>query len=576
MLMIRHIAVFSVITFFASVAFAGDPLGVSQALGLTSKPISSSTVKGSAQPLTVGEGAVGGMTNAHTVSTEQPQSLDYRANLASDVFGASLFSGAFMQSGAIQFNEDYLIAIGDQLQVRLWGAFDYDAVLTVDPKGNVFIPQVGPISLLGVKNKHLQKSVSSAVGKIFKNNVNSYASLAAAHPVRVFVSGFVARPGLYSGTSLDSLLHYIDQAGGIDPERGSFLSVEVRRGDHVRAKVNLYDFLLKGRIPQIQLADSDVILVNARKNIFKVSGLAENAKRFEFETSTISLDNLSQLAKPLSSATHVRITRNTGSTLNVEYYALAEGASVFVNNGDELAFTADKKPGTITVRVEGEHLSPQEYVLPYGSRMADLLNQIAYSERSDQESLQLFRLSVKSRQKQSLQSALKSLETAVLTARSETSDEAVLRTQEAALVLQWIERAKTIDPMGQVIIAKSANRDHLLLESGDVIKVPSQDGLVLVSGEVLFPTAIAYDQQLAMNDYIKLAGGYTQSTDSNRVIIAKRDGSFSSASDEEPRIQMGDEILVLPKVDMKSVQMTKDLTQILYQIAVSAKVVLGL
>ena len=42
-----------------------------------------------------------------------------------------------------------------------------------------------------------------------------YASLAAAQPVRIFVSGFVRRPGLYGGTSLASLLHYLDQAGGV-------------------------------------------------------------------------------------------------------------------------------------------------------------------------------------------------------------------------------------------------------------------------------------------------------------------------------------------------------------------------
>lgn len=39
----------------------------------------------------------------------------------------------------------------------------------------------------------------------------------------VFGALFVYRPGLYSGTSMDSLLHFLDQAGGIDPERGSFL-----------------------------------------------------------------------------------------------------------------------------------------------------------------------------------------------------------------------------------------------------------------------------------------------------------------------------------------------------------------
>ena len=50
-----------------------------------------------------------------------------------------------------------------------------------------------------------------------------------------------------------------DQAGGIDVDRGSFLKVEVKRGQQVRATVDLYDFLLNGTIPQIQLADGDVI-----------------------------------------------------------------------------------------------------------------------------------------------------------------------------------------------------------------------------------------------------------------------------------------------------------------------------
>src|SRR3546814_10717169 len=53
------------------------------------------------------------------------------------------------------------------------------------------------------------------------------------------------RPGAYAGTSMDSILHYIDQAGGIDPDRGSFLDIEVKRGSTVRAKLNLYDFLLR-------------------------------------------------------------------------------------------------------------------------------------------------------------------------------------------------------------------------------------------------------------------------------------------------------------------------------------------
>jgi protein involved in polysaccharide export with SLBB domain len=504
-----------------------------------------------------------------------PQLVDYSANLNSDVFGANLFTGAFAREGATQFNPDYAVAVGDKIQVRLWGAFDFDAPLTVDPRGNLFLPHAGPVQVLGVRNQNLQRLVESAVGRVFRSNVSSYASLAAAQPVRVFVSGFVNRPGLYSGTSMDSLLHYLDQAGGIDPERGSFLSVQVKRGQQVRTTANLYDFLLNGTLPLTQLSDGDVIFVAPRQNTVKVAGLAENAKRFEFSDSTRSVADLAKVVKPKAAATHVRVVRNTGATKNVEYYALADAASIALQNGDELEFTADKKPGTITVRVEGEHQSAQEYVLPYGTRMATLLQQIQYSERSDQDSLQLFRQSVKERQKLMLQTSLKSLEAAALTARSGTSDEARLRKEEAELILQWVDRARKIEPSGQVVVAQAQNRNDLLLESGDIVRVPTKDGLVLVSGEVLFPNAVAFDSALSLDDYVRRAGGYTQNADSARLVVARRDGSFAEAGGNLA-VRAGDEILVLPKIDVKSRQIWKDLTQIIYQIAVGAKIVFGL
>lgn len=523
---------------------------------------------------------------APEIRPQPPQFFDYSANLKSDVFGAQLFTGAFAREGATQFNPDYLVAVGDQVQVRMWGAFEIDALFIVDPQGNIFLPHVGPVKVLGVRNKDLQSTVEAAVRRVFRANVFSYASLAAAQPVRVFVSGYVNRPGLYSGTSMDSLLHYLDQAGGIDPERGSFLNVQVKRGSRVRATASLYDFLLDGRMPLIQLADGDVIFVAPRQNTVKVSGLAENAKRFEFSDNGQTVADLARLAKPLAQATHVRVVRNTGTVKNVEYYALESAGLVHLQNGDEIEFTADKKPGTITVRVEGEHQSAQEYVLPYGARLGELMKQIQYSASSDVSNIQLFRLSVKERQKQMLATALKSLETSILTARSATNEESRLRKDEAELMLQWVERAKNIEPSGQVMIAQAASKDDLLLENGDIIRVPKLDGLVLVSGEVLFPNAIAYNAGLGVQDYIHRAGGYSQSADTSRIIVAHRDGSFEEAGaggwslfdngSGQAGIKPGDEILVLPKVQTKSIEVARGITQILYQIAIATKVILDL
>jgi protein involved in polysaccharide export with SLBB domain len=548
----------------------------------TQQPHSTSAVPGSGSTM---PSSATGASSSSTTSTADTSAQSVTQAVTSDAFGANLFTGAFTRQGPLQFNPNYTVATGDSIQVRLWGAFNFDAQLVVDPKGNIFLPHVGPVQMLGIKNQDIQRVVDSAVATIFKSSVYSYASLAAAQPVRVFVSGFVNRPGMYAGTSMDSLLHYLDQAGGIDTERGSFLNVQVKRGQQIRATVNLYDFLLQGTTPAVQLADGDVILVSTRQNTLMVNGLAENPKRFEFATATKTLADIMPMAKPRAQATHARVTRNTGTKKSVEYYPLGESSSVVLANGDEVEFTADKKPGTITVRVEGEHQSPQEYVLPYGTRMGTLLQKIEFSERSETESLQLFRLSVKERQRQSLQVALKSLETAALTARSGTSDEARLRAEEAGLILQWVERAKAVEPRGQVVIPETSGRNDLLLENGDLIRVPIRDGLVLVNGEVLFPNAVTHESKLNLQEYIKRAGGFTQNADAARILIAHKDGSFTEADQDggffkmrlkAPTVKAGDEILVLPKLDVKSRQIWKDMTQIIYQIAVSAKVVLGL
>jgi hypothetical protein len=64
------------------------------------------------------------------------------------------------------------------------------------------------------------------------------------------------------------------------------------------------------------------------------------------------------------------------------------------------------------------------------------------------------------------------------------------------------------------------------------------------------------------------------------VIIAHRDGSFVESTEgffsKAPQIREGDHILVLPKIDVKSRQIAKEMTQILFQLALMAGVVFRL
>ena len=174
---------------------------------------------------------------------------------------------------------------------------------------------------------------------------------------------------------------------------------------------------------------------------------------------------------------------------------------------------------------------------------------------------------------------------ALVKSRSGTSDEARLRQEEADLILRWVDRAKKVEPNGQVVISQSADAGDLLLENGDILRVPVRDGVVLVSGEVLFPNAVAFSGNLSVRDYIERAGGFTNKADTSRIIVARQDGSFAEAKPNSKVLKFGsrtssldsgDEILVLPRIDVKSRQIFKDMTQILYQIAIGAKVALGI
>ena len=490
------------------------------------------------------------------------------------VFGSQIFTGRFGSEAFSGFNPDYQIAVGDRINIRIWGAYTYDATQVVDPQGNVFVPNIGPVKVLGVRNADLNKQFESQVKRTFRANVGLYATLEAAQPIKVYVTGFVRAPGLYSGLSSDSVLRYLDKAGGIDPDRGSYLSVDVLRNGQVRASFNLYRFLLDGRIAPLQLQDGDTIVAQGRRHTVQVDGEVLNPYIFEIERDELPASEVLAIARPRPNATHLSVVRRIGSQTRSEYYPLKDAAQVTIRDGDEVTVTADKYPGTILVRIEGAHLGERTLVLQYGASLSDALARLRPAPQANVDAVQLYRKSVAQRQKELLEASLRSLETYALTARSATSEEAALRGREADQILQFIERARSIQPRGQVVLAGPGAPENTLLEDGDVIQVPERSNLLLVSGEVIFPTALIFDPKAETDDYVKRAGGYTQGADRARVLVVHQDGSVAESRSAD--LRPGDEIMVMPKIETKRIEITRGITQILYQLAVSAKVLFDL
>lgn len=490
-------------------------------------------------------------------------------------FGSNLFQGGFSNDREDGLNPNYLIMPGDRVTLRVWGAVDLNDNLMVDPQGNIFIPKVGPVRVGGVRNQDLNARVAAAVSNVFTDNVRVYTSLNGSQPVAVFVTGYVPNPGRFSGIPSNSALHFIDRAGGVDGQRGSYRNIKVMRGREPIASIDLYDFLLKGELPEIQFRDGDTIVVGERGSTVTVTGDVSNEAVFELNTPTVAGVELIQsaLLKPGVSYAGVSGIRN-GKPFS-SYLPIDEFERLTLNHGDEVHFRFDQHDQVIVVEVEGAHMGPSRYAVPRNTRLQELLDYIEVdTELASAKDISLKRETIAERQKASLNESLARLEARYLTASSQTDAEARIRAHESKLIGEFVQRARAVEPNGRLVVAEGGDIANVLLQAGDTITIPRRSDSVLLSGEVLVSQAMLYKEGRRAREYIELSGGFTHQALTERLVLVHANGEV--ASGENPIVRPGDELIVLPKVPVKNLQVASTIVDIMYKVAIAASVALSL
>ncbi len=125
------------------------------------------------------------------------------------------------------------------------------------------------------------------------------------------------------------------------------------------------------------------------------------------------------------------------------------------------------------------------------------------------------------------------------------------------------------------VLAVNPQQD-ILLEPGDSLFIPARPSTVNVSGEVLSAGAFRFDPNLSTSDYIRLAGGATESADLGRTFVLLPDGAAETLSGnwlsfDRHALPPGSTIIV-PR-DLRPFDLAQFLTtatQILSQLAITA------
>jgi protein involved in polysaccharide export with SLBB domain len=494
-----------------------------------------------------------------------------------EVFGVEMFGGSFASTKPFD-RPDYLIQPGDQIVINLYGAVNNGGTQVVDSSGNVFIVGVGPVHVQGVSASALQGVIAGAVSRVFTNAVGVYATMGSGSNIGVFVSGDVYRPGRYLGSSHDSMMFFLSQAGGVDPAKGSFRDITIMRGGAVVGRYDLYDFLVNGRTLAFRFQEGDVVFVGHRGPMVGVTGGALVGKAFEAPPGAKSMTgaDLLPLARPEPGTSGAVVHGYRNGAPKVAYFTLEEFARVVLSDGDHVEFASSGLLESVSITIEGRVKGPKVYVLPQGSRLSELMGKVPLDGSNvEPRWVHLRRAEVALEQKRALQQALFNLQKQVLTGSPPTAASAALASSQAALVTQFVQQAQSVEPDGNVAVYSNGQFQDLRLQEGDVVVLPDRTDVVIVTGEVLNPGGLAYANGETIERYISSAGGYAAHANKKKFVIRHRDGSAVVAQRGD-RLQPGDEIVVLPTVGSTSLQLFVDLTQILFQIALTTATIVKL
>jgi protein involved in polysaccharide export with SLBB domain len=498
--------------------------------------------------------------------------LQRAAGPATAVFGAALFTGQ-PQSSSDAPNPNYVLAPGDRISVRAWGAVDAEQIAQIDPSGNLFLPNVGPIRVAGTRVGDLQRVVEGEIRRVYTQQVQVYATVLSTQRIGVFVAGFVKAPGRYAGVASDSILDFLLRAGGVDPARGSFREISVQRSGTTVTSLDLYRFLMDGNIPQIRLQEGDTILVGRQRPLIGADGAVRNNYLFESaQRGPMRGQDLINYARPLPAATNAVVRGVRNAQPFSRYVTLAELARQTLQDQDTVTFVADVALRTVRVTIEGSRLYPSVLVADRDFSLCQILDHVAVDPMlANTSAVFLLRPRLAMQQKRAIDDALDRLERQLFLSPAMTPGVAQARSAEANLIMSYISRARRSLPEGRlVVVNEDGTCAPVRMEDGDVIVIPERSQTVMVQGEVSMPRAVLWREGMTIERYLQEAGGLTARGARSTLMLRRPSGQVILDPRQPP--QPGDELIALPYLDPKIFVMGQEFITALFQVALAARV----
>jgi protein involved in polysaccharide export with SLBB domain len=295
------------------------------------------------------------------------------------IYGADLFRripSTFAPLNIAPVPSDYVIGPGDELRIRIWGQVNFQANLRVDRSGEIYLPQVGQVHVAGLAFSALDSHLREAVGRVYRN-FDLTADLGQIRAIQIYVAGEARRPGVYTVSSLSTLVDALFASGGPSVQ-GSLRSIELRRNGAVVTRFDLYDLLIRGdKSKDAKLLAGDVIYIPPVGPQVAVTGSVHNPAIYELlpgETLGALLADAGGVST-LAAEARISIERidahRDRHAMEVAYDASGKAAAV--DDGDIVRVYSIVPKYEKTVTLRGNIANPGRFAWHEGMRLSDLI-----------------------------------------------------------------------------------------------------------------------------------------------------------------------------------------------------------
>jgi protein involved in polysaccharide export with SLBB domain len=466
----------------------------------------------------------------------RPENLSEENTCLDCIFGYDFFQYSpttFAPVDNTPVPANYVLGPGDKLSINLYGNTNIKIESFVSREGEIVIPSLGPVTLLGMTYSEASDFLKDKVkSELLGTKVS--LSLIKIRSINIYVLGQAYKPGKYTVSGLSTISNALFVSGGVN-ESGSLRNIELNREDKLFAKYDFYELLLRGKKNQdLKLQDGDVIFVPFIENKVSTGGSFKRPGLYEFiegETVRDAIYLAGGYKSDVNKQSEIEFSYVDSDEFVRRYeYLSKKNLKRQLIDGSTVNVSSEAGIMPEVMKITGEISRPGEYTIRPGDTILDVMSRAGgVTSIGFTEGAVFLRKSVAKAQKLAFERSADELEQTIIDTITKGSI-GVISEFTLSPISGLIKRLRAETPPGRMVVdvdRLSLKKDpvkNFRVQDGDVLHIPKRPDSVSVVGEVLSSSTLSFDPEKGVDYYLSLSGGLKDSADKDKIFIIYPNG----------------------------------------------------